>query len=86
MRPRAFLFGVAFALAQTLSFANAQQVDKLPSVGVLLTSPFLAALSSIPPWSPRLTASVLRCMSPEVCRLCAWRRVRETANINRDDR
>src|SRR4029077_5379475 len=38
MRPRAFLFGVAFALAQALSFAWAQQVDKVPSVGVLLTS------------------------------------------------
>ena len=38
MRPRAFLFGVAFALAQALSFAWAQQVDKVPSVGVILTS------------------------------------------------
>ena len=39
MRPRAFLFGVAFASAQALSLAWAQQVDKVPSVGVLLTSP-----------------------------------------------
>ena len=39
MRPRACLFCVAFALAQALSFAWAQQVDKVPSVGVLLTSP-----------------------------------------------
>jgi len=40
MRPHAFLFGVAFALTQTLpSFADAQQADKLPSVGVILTSP-----------------------------------------------
>jgi putative tryptophan/tyrosine transport system substrate-binding protein len=40
MRPRAFLFGIAFALAQALlSFADAQQADKMPSVGVLLTSP-----------------------------------------------
>jgi putative tryptophan/tyrosine transport system substrate-binding protein len=38
MRPRAFLFGVAFASAQALSLAWAQQVDKVPSVGVLLTS------------------------------------------------
>jgi putative ABC transport system substrate-binding protein len=40
MRPRAFLFGIAFALAQALlSLAHAQQVDKVPSVGLLLTSP-----------------------------------------------
>src|SRR6266852_6240483 len=40
MRPRAFLLGVAFVLAQAfLSFAGAQQVDKAPSVGVLLNSP-----------------------------------------------
>ena len=41
MRPRAFLFGVAFVLAQALlSFADAQQLDKVvPSVGVLLNSP-----------------------------------------------
>src|SRR5690242_4999766 len=47
MRPRAFLFGVAFALVQALSFAWAQQENKLPSVGVLsnspLTSPHLQA-------------------------------------------
>src|SRR6516225_8430700 len=38
MRPRAFLFGIAFALAALLSLADAQQVDKVPRVGVLLTS------------------------------------------------
>jgi putative ABC transport system substrate-binding protein len=47
MRPRAFLFGVAFALVQALSFAWAQQVPKLPSVGVIsiapLTSPHYQA-------------------------------------------
>src|SRR5581483_3157541 len=47
MRPRAFLFGVAFALAQALSFADAQQADKVSSIGVLsnspLTSPHLQA-------------------------------------------
>jgi putative tryptophan/tyrosine transport system substrate-binding protein len=39
MRPRAFLFGFAFALAHALSFAYAQQADRPPSVGVILTSP-----------------------------------------------
>jgi putative ABC transport system substrate-binding protein len=39
MRPRAVLFGVAFALTQALSFAWAQQVNKVPSVGVLSNSP-----------------------------------------------
>jgi putative ABC transport system substrate-binding protein len=39
MRPRPFPFGVAFALAQALSFADAQQVDKVLSVGVLSIAP-----------------------------------------------
>jgi putative ABC transport system substrate-binding protein len=39
MKPPTFLFGVALALAQTLSSACAQQMDKVPSVGVILTSP-----------------------------------------------
>jgi putative ABC transport system substrate-binding protein len=43
MRPRAFLFGVAFALTQALSFAWAQQVDKVPSVGVLSNSPLTSS-------------------------------------------
>jgi ABC-type uncharacterized transport system substrate-binding protein len=48
MRLRAFLFGTAFALAQALlSFADAQQADKVSSIGVLsnspLTSPHLQA-------------------------------------------
>jgi putative ABC transport system substrate-binding protein len=48
MRPRGFVLGVAFALSQAfLSFAGAQQLDKVPSVGVLsiapLTSPHYQA-------------------------------------------
>jgi putative ABC transport system substrate-binding protein len=48
MRPRAFLLGVTFAFSQGfLSFAGAQQLDKVPSVGVLsiapLTSPHYQA-------------------------------------------
>jgi putative ABC transport system substrate-binding protein len=47
MRPRALIFGVALALVQALSFAWAQQVNKLPSVGVIsiapLTSPHYQA-------------------------------------------
>jgi putative tryptophan/tyrosine transport system substrate-binding protein len=48
MRPRAFIFGVAFALNQaSLSLVGAQQLDKPPSVGVLsiapLTSPHYQA-------------------------------------------
>jgi putative tryptophan/tyrosine transport system substrate-binding protein len=40
MRPRAFRFGIAFALTPIfLSFAPAQQADKSPSIGVILTSP-----------------------------------------------
>jgi ABC-type uncharacterized transport system substrate-binding protein len=39
MRPHAFLFSVAFALTQALSFAWAQQMDKVPKVGVLSNSP-----------------------------------------------
>jgi hypothetical protein len=43
MRWRLFLVGVAFALSQAiLSFAGAQQVDKAPSVGVLLNSPLMS--------------------------------------------
>jgi putative tryptophan/tyrosine transport system substrate-binding protein len=39
VRSRAFLFGVAFALNQAFaSFADAEQVDKVPSVGVLINS------------------------------------------------
>ena len=40
VRSRVFLLGVAFVLSQAFpSFASAQQMDKVPSVGVLLTSP-----------------------------------------------
>jgi ABC-type uncharacterized transport system substrate-binding protein len=39
MRSRLFLVGVAFALSQAFpSFADAEQVDKMPSVGVLINS------------------------------------------------
>jgi len=39
MRPRVFLFSIAFALTQSPSFTCAQQMSKVPSVGVILTSP-----------------------------------------------
>jgi putative tryptophan/tyrosine transport system substrate-binding protein len=39
MRPPAILLGAAFALAQALPFADAQQADKVPTVGVVSIAP-----------------------------------------------